>query len=170
MAYIKKKALKIESEGGENLGTLEKWAEKQGVDNVKLKLMEEISELSTCVLQHVNKGSNNRQDIVTEVCDVDIMLGQYASLVNLTGDDLVEVVKQYYTGSNQVGISNTEKLIKAVLKLSTCISYLALHDLDRFDMLELVLAVDTIIDVFKLTKEELKERRGKVLCKIKGML
>ena len=49
--------------------------------NQMLKTVEELNELSTAIMQHINKEGGYEAEIFEEICDVEIMLDQIKSVL-----------------------------------------------------------------------------------------
>lgn len=78
----------------ENQRTVHRVINVFGAENQKMQALEELMELQTALFENVHRGTDNRENIVEEVADVEIMLAQLKEIFNIKPTEILE--KQDY--------------------------------------------------------------------------
>lgn len=64
-----------------------------GERNQQMQTLEELMELQRAVFENVHRGTNNRDNIVEEIADVEIMLAQLKQIHNIDQNEIEAVQK-----------------------------------------------------------------------------
>lgn len=64
-----------------------------GEKNQQMQTLEELMELQRAVFEHVHRGTDNRDNIVEEIADVEIMLAQLKEIHNIDPKE-IEMVQE----------------------------------------------------------------------------
>ena len=60
---------------------------KEELNNKMLKIAEELSELTSRILQHVNKKKNNEEKIIEEISDVELRISELKKIIEKCADN-----------------------------------------------------------------------------------
>lgn len=74
-----------------------------GASNQKMQTIEELMELQKALFENVHRGTDNRQNIVEEMADVEIMLAQMKEVFGVKEEELNKV-KDYKLGRLNITI------------------------------------------------------------------
>lgn len=64
-----------------------------GEKNQQMQTLEELMELQRAVFEHVHRGTDNRDNIVEEIADVEIMLAQLKEIHNIDPKE-IEMIQE----------------------------------------------------------------------------
>lgn len=62
-----------------------------GEKNQQMQALEELMELQHAIFEHVHRGTDNRDNIVEEIADVEIMLAQLKRIHNIDQKEIEQV-------------------------------------------------------------------------------
>lgn len=62
-----------------------------GERNQKMQTLEELMELQSALFENVHRGTDNRENIVEEVADVEVMLAQVKEIFNIKQEEIQTV-------------------------------------------------------------------------------
>lgn len=65
-----------------------------GEKNQQMQTLEELMELQHAVFEHVHRGTDNRDNIVEEIADVEIMIAQLKQIHNIQPNE-IEQIKEH---------------------------------------------------------------------------
>lgn len=62
-----------------------------GERNQQMQTLEELMELQRAVFEHIHRGTDNRDNIVEEIADVEIMLAQLKEIHNIQPNEIEQI-------------------------------------------------------------------------------
>lgn len=62
-----------------------------GAKNQKMQAVEELMELQRAIFENVHRGTDNRENIVEEIADVEIMLSQLKQIFEIKEEELAKI-------------------------------------------------------------------------------
>lgn len=62
-----------------------------GEKNQQMQTLEELMELQHAVFEHVHRGTDNRDNIVEEIADVEIMIAQLKQIHNIQPNEIEQI-------------------------------------------------------------------------------
>ena len=96
-----------------------------GEKNQQMQALEELMELQHAIFEHVHRGTDNRNNIVEEIADVEIMLAQLKRIHNIDQKEIEQVqdrklnrlehtINKYLQKQNDKNCSNNEIIIDRI--------------------------------------------------------
>ena len=75
----------------EHMKTIHRVISTFGERNQKMQTLEELMELQSALFENVHRGTDNRENIIEEVADVEVMLAQVKEIFNITNEEIGKV-------------------------------------------------------------------------------
>ena len=86
--------MKEENMKPENTRTIHRVINVFGAQNQKMQALEELMELQSALFENIHRETDNRENIVEEVADVEVMLAQIKEIFDIKQEE-IEKVQDY---------------------------------------------------------------------------